>query len=83
MANALPQAIGAQATGPGRQVIALAGDGGLAMLLGELPTLRDSISSGFTIGWCAGGPRNRRTGPSSPAGPHARPSSMPVTGSGR
>ena len=40
MANALPQAIGAQATHPGRQVIALAGDGGLAMLLGELLTLR-------------------------------------------
>jgi pyruvate dehydrogenase (quinone) len=40
MANALPQAIGAQATYPGRPVIALAGDGGLAMLLGELLTLR-------------------------------------------
>ena len=39
MANALPQAIGAQATEPGRQVIALAGDGGLAMALGELLTL--------------------------------------------
>jgi len=40
MANALPQAIGAQAAYPGRQVIALSGDGGLAMLLGELLTLR-------------------------------------------
>ena len=40
MANALPQAIGAQATYPGRQVISLCGDGGLAMLLGELITLR-------------------------------------------
>jgi pyruvate dehydrogenase (quinone) len=40
MANALPHAIGAQASQPGRQVIALAGDGGLAMLLGELITLR-------------------------------------------
>ena len=40
MANALPHAIGAQATYPGRPVIALAGDGGLAMLLGELLTLR-------------------------------------------
>src|SRR5271155_713766 len=39
MANAMPQAIGAQATYPGRQVIALAGDGGLAMLLGELLSL--------------------------------------------
>jgi pyruvate dehydrogenase (quinone) len=40
MANALPQAIGIQAAQPGRQVVALAGDGGLAMLLGELITLR-------------------------------------------
>jgi pyruvate dehydrogenase (quinone) len=40
MANALPQAIGAQAAYPGRQVIAMSGDGGLAMLLGELLTLR-------------------------------------------
>jgi pyruvate dehydrogenase (quinone) len=40
MANALSHAIGAQATYRGRQVIALAGDGGLAMLLGELLTLR-------------------------------------------
>lgn len=40
MANALPHAIGIQASHPGRQVIALSGDGGLAMLLGELSTLR-------------------------------------------
>jgi pyruvate dehydrogenase (quinone) len=40
MANALPHAIGAQASHPGRQVISLSGDGGLAMLLGELITLR-------------------------------------------
>jgi pyruvate dehydrogenase (quinone) len=40
MANALPQAIGAQASQPSRQVIALSGDGGVAMLLGELITLR-------------------------------------------
>jgi pyruvate dehydrogenase (quinone) len=40
MANALPQAIGAQARQPGRQVVALSGDGGVAMLLGELITLR-------------------------------------------
>lgn len=39
MANALPQAIGAQLTHPGRQVIALAGDGGLTMLMGDLLTL--------------------------------------------
>jgi len=40
MANALPQAIGAQVTYPGRQVIALCGDGGLAMLMGDLLSLR-------------------------------------------
>ncbi|OFT22822.1 ubiquinone-dependent pyruvate dehydrogenase [Arthrobacter sp. HMSC08H08] len=39
MANALPQAIGAQLSHPDRQVIALAGDGGLAMLMGDLLTL--------------------------------------------
>ncbi len=42
MANALSQAVGAQTAFPGRQVVALAGDGGLAMLLGELLTLRQS-----------------------------------------
>src|SRR5699024_6859274 len=36
MANALPHAIGAQLAEPGRQVISVSGDGGLAMLLGEL-----------------------------------------------
>ncbi len=40
MANALPQAIGAQSTYPDRQVVSLSGDGGLAMLLGDLLTLR-------------------------------------------
>ncbi|MGW4909077.1 ubiquinone-dependent pyruvate dehydrogenase [Streptomyces sp. NPDC004270] len=40
MANALPQAIGAQAAHPDRQVIALSGDGGLAMMLGDLITLK-------------------------------------------
>lgn len=39
MANAVSQAVGAQSAFPGRQVIALAGDGGLAMLLGELLTI--------------------------------------------
>lgn len=38
MANALPQAIGAALAAPDRQVIALCGDGGLAMLMGELLT---------------------------------------------
>jgi len=40
MANALPQAIGAQVSHPGRQVISFSGDGGLAMLIGDLLTLR-------------------------------------------
>lgn len=38
MANALPQAIGAKIGSPDRQVIALCGDGGLSMLMGELLT---------------------------------------------
>jgi pyruvate dehydrogenase (quinone) len=39
MANALPQAIGAQATFPGRQVISLSGDGGFSMLMGDFLSL--------------------------------------------
>jgi pyruvate dehydrogenase (quinone) len=39
MAGALPHAIGAQTADRGRQVVALAGDGGLTMLFGELATL--------------------------------------------
>src|SRR5262249_54268418 len=38
MANALPQAIGAQAAYPGRQVIALSGDGGFTMMMGDVLT---------------------------------------------
>jgi pyruvate dehydrogenase (quinone) len=40
MANALPQGIGAQVSHPGRQVVTLSGDGGLAMLMGDLLSLR-------------------------------------------
>jgi pyruvate dehydrogenase (quinone) len=40
MANALPQAIGAQLAHPDRQVVSMSGDGGLAMLMGDLLTLR-------------------------------------------
>lgn len=40
MANALPQAIGAQVSHPHRQVVTLSGDGGIAMLMGDLLTLR-------------------------------------------
>ena len=39
MANALPQAIGAQAAYPGRQIISMSGDGGFAMLMGDFLTL--------------------------------------------
>jgi pyruvate dehydrogenase (quinone) len=39
MANALMHGIGAQTARPDRQVVALAGDGGLTMMLGELITL--------------------------------------------
>ncbi|MBP2300693.1 ubiquinone-dependent pyruvate dehydrogenase [Azospirillum picis] len=39
MANAMPQAIGAQAAFPGRQIISLSGDGGFSMLMGDFLTL--------------------------------------------
>ena len=39
MANAMPQAIGAQAAFPGRQVISLSGDGGFTMLMGDFLSL--------------------------------------------
>jgi pyruvate dehydrogenase (quinone) len=39
MANAMAQAIGAQAAFPERQVISLSGDGGFTMLMGDLLTL--------------------------------------------
>lgn len=40
MANAMPMALGAALSYPGRQVFALCGDGGLSMLLGDLATIR-------------------------------------------
>ena len=39
MANAMAQAIGIQAADPDRQVVSLSGDGGFAMLMGDLLTL--------------------------------------------
>lgn len=39
MANAMSQAIGAQAAQPGRQVVSLSGDGGFTMLMGDLLSL--------------------------------------------
>jgi pyruvate dehydrogenase (quinone) len=40
MANAMSQAIGVQASQPKRQVVSMSGDGGFAMLMGDLITLR-------------------------------------------
>jgi pyruvate dehydrogenase (quinone) len=40
MANAMPQALGAQAAFPGRQVVSLSGDGGFTMLMGDLLSAR-------------------------------------------
>ncbi|NPU13827.1 ubiquinone-dependent pyruvate dehydrogenase [Bradyrhizobium sp. 83002] len=40
MANAMSQAIGIQAAQAGRQVVSLSGDGGFAMLMGDLITLK-------------------------------------------
>jgi pyruvate dehydrogenase (quinone) len=40
MANALPQAVGAQLEFPDRQVVTFSGDGGIAMLMGDLLSLR-------------------------------------------
>jgi pyruvate dehydrogenase (quinone) len=39
MANAMLQAIGAQAAFPERQVISLSGDGGFTMMMGDFLTL--------------------------------------------
>ncbi len=76
MANALPHAIGAQASHPGRQVVALSGDGGLAMLMGELLTVRQQqlpvkvvvFSNGaLSPGCTAPGWRKQASSPKSPA----------------
>ncbi|RQO69540.1 ubiquinone-dependent pyruvate dehydrogenase [Pedobacter sp. KBW06] len=40
MANAMPHAIGAALSSPDRQVVALCGDGGISMLLGDLATIK-------------------------------------------
>jgi len=46
MANALPDAIGAQAAYPGRQVISMSGDGGFSMLMGDILTLETKQIAG-------------------------------------
>jgi pyruvate dehydrogenase (quinone) len=44
MAGAMPSALGLQKCQPGRQVISLSGDGGLAMLLGDvLTTIQENL----------------------------------------
>ncbi|MGH7117693.1 MAG: ubiquinone-dependent pyruvate dehydrogenase [Acetobacteraceae bacterium] len=60
MANALAQAIGAQAAAPKRQVIALSGDGGFAMLMGDFLSLvqlrlpvKVVIFDNFSLGFVA------------------------------
>jgi pyruvate dehydrogenase (quinone) len=40
MANAMPHAIGAALACPDRQVVAMCGDGGISMLLGDLATIK-------------------------------------------
>ena len=40
MANAMPHAIGAALACPNRQVVAMCGDGGISMLLGDLATIK-------------------------------------------
>ena len=78
MANALPQSIGAQFCYPGRQVIAMAGDGGLAMLMGDLLTMTQYDLPIPAAEWFGGGdlsvaadPHN--LGASDSSSPHKRP----------
>ena len=42
MANAVPHAVGAQVAFPGRQIVTMSGDGGIAMLLGSSRTAQTS-----------------------------------------
>ncbi|HET9833779.1 MAG TPA: thiamine pyrophosphate-binding protein, partial [Vicinamibacterales bacterium] len=41
MANAMPQAIGAQFAFPQRQVVSMSGDGGFSMLMGDILSIRE------------------------------------------
>jgi pyruvate dehydrogenase (quinone) len=43
MASAMPSAIGLQKCQPGRQVVCMAGDGGFAMLLGDLTVVQEKV----------------------------------------
>jgi pyruvate dehydrogenase (quinone) len=58
MANAMPQAIGAQASHKGRQVISMSGDGGFAMMLGDFITLTQmdlpvKVTCSTTAAWAS------------------------------
>lgn len=60
MANAMPQAIGAQAAFPHRQVISLSGDGGFTMLMGDFISLlqlelpvKVIVYNNFSLGFVA------------------------------
>jgi pyruvate dehydrogenase (quinone) len=59
MANAMPQALGAQAAHPDRQVISLSGDGGLSMLLGDLLSARQ-LDLPIKVVLCRDGNEGRR-----------------------
>jgi hypothetical protein len=65
MANALPQAIGAQLPDRGRQVIAMCGDGGFAMLMGDFLTLLQYDLPVKVVIFDNGSPRCRRRSPAS------------------
>ena len=62
MANAMAQAIGAQAAFPGRQVISLSGDGGFTMLMGDFITPRAIQAAGEGRGVQQRHARLRRAG---------------------
>jgi pyruvate dehydrogenase (quinone) len=84
MANALPQAVGAQAAQPGRQVVAFSGDGGLAMLLGELLTLTQNalpVTANSSITKCAASLQSSRSSPRGSRSIALRRSSAPADGS--
>jgi pyruvate dehydrogenase (quinone) len=72
MANVLPQAIGAQSEFPGRQVITFSGDGGIAMLMGDLLSLRQLKLPIKIVVFNNGGARLCGTGNESDGRPRTR-----------
>ena len=66
MANGLPPSIGAAVAYPGRQVVCVAGDGGLTMLMGEIATLVKDRFAGRAracgaVGFTIGDPQNAKS----------------------